>query len=160
MQIPPSQVVVQLASASFGSAELPVFSISTSPAAGGEPGTVQISALARAMAGVAPVGATPQLNLAVQYVGSFGTGSSLSFTPFSPAAAAADRYAIIDSDPGQEAREAAAESLGIPEPAATESAAEVLAAPPPVAAEARTAYAAVAETAAPAATSVAIDVSV
>ncbi|MCK7592831.1 hypothetical protein [Pseudomarimonas salicorniae] len=110
MQISPSQVVVQLASTSFGSAEMPVFSISTSPSPSGQAGTVQISALARAMAGVAPVGATPQLNLAVQYVGSFGTGSSLSFTPFSPAAAAADRYSVIDSDPGEAARTAAADA--------------------------------------------------
>ena len=140
---------------------MPVFSISTSPSKGGEVGTVQISALARAMAGVAPVGAAPQLNLAVQYVGSFGTGASLSFTPFSPAAAAADRYPVIDSDPGTAAREAAAESLGIPEPAAEVDAAEAPAPGSPLlAVEASGAYATVASAAeAPAASSVAIDVS-
>lgn len=151
---------MQLASASYGSAGLPVFSISTAPSVGGEIGTVQISALARAMAGVAPVGVAPQLNLAVQYVGSFGTGSSLSFTPFSPAAAAADRYAIVDSDPGDAARQAAAESLGIPEAGAELPSGE---APPTAvqagAADARSAYVAASSADAAAATSVSIDVS-
>lgn len=162
MQINPSQVVVQLASTSFGSAGLPVFSISTSPAPSGKPGTVQISALARAMAGVAPVGATPQLNLAVQYVGSFGTGSSLSFTPFAPAAAAADRYAVMDSDPGQAAREAAAQATEalFAEQAETRAEAQAPAAPVPAASPATVSSAYATTAAAPvAATPVAVDVS-
>lgn len=165
MQIAPSQVVVQLASTSFGSAGLPVFSISTSPSPSGKAGTVQISALARAMAGVAPVGATPQLNLAVQYVGSFGTGSSLSFTPFSPAAAAADRYAIIDSDQGEAARTAAAEDAAErlaevqTQPAATESTPAATPAPA-VQNSASTAYATAAASTAPAPAPASVDISV
>lgn len=102
MQILSNQVVVQLASPlSSGKGAMPVFSISTSPVTGDQLGTVKISALARAMAGIAPVGASPQLNLAVQYVGSFGSGSSLSFTPFAPAAAAADLYPVIEAEPSE-----------------------------------------------------------
>jgi hypothetical protein len=109
VQISSSQVVVQLASTSFGSAGLPVFSISKAVIDPGSVGTVKISALARAMAGIAPTGAAPQLNLAVQLVGSSGGASSLSFTPSAPAAAAAERFAVAARDPGEAARAAAVE---------------------------------------------------
>lgn len=91
MQVYPSQVIVQVAPASLAGAGLPVFNITTARLDAPQGVSVRISALARAMAGVAPTGAGPQLSLAVSYAGSFGT--SMSFTPFAPAAAAAELYA-------------------------------------------------------------------
>jgi hypothetical protein len=153
---------VQLASTSFGSAGLPVFSISKAAIDPGSVGTVKISALARAMAGIATTGAAPQLNLAVQLVGSFGGASSLSFTPSAPAAAAAERFAAVLRDPGEAARSAAVEEAA--QRQAEQAAPEPVPESQPVLdpAAARSAYASTATATASAPTPVAssVDVSV
>ncbi|MBD8525168.1 hypothetical protein [Pseudomarimonas arenosa] len=89
---------------------------------------VEISAAARAMAGVSGLAAGTQLQMFVQYVGAFG-GNGRSFAPFSPIQSFNDRFAVADA--GQAARSEAAEAALVQQAAAepsTASAASAVAA--------------------------------
>ena len=101
-----NQVQVRLASSPLATgSSVPVFSVSRQSSAGAS-AQVNISAAARALAGVSGLAAGAQLQLFVQYVGAFG-GSGRSFSPFSPAQTYSQRFA---ADPGQSARAEAVEA--------------------------------------------------
>ena len=86
---------------------------------------VDISAAARALAGVSGLATGTQLQLFVQLVGAVG-GNGRSFAPFSPIQNFSDRYGVPDA--GQAARAEAAEA------AIDQDAAQQSATPPPAAA--------------------------
>lgn len=102
-----SQVQVRLAASPLGNASgTPVFSVSRQSQT--EPGAqVEISAAARALAGVSGLATGTQLQLFVQLVGAVG-GNGRSFAPFSPIQNLSDRYGVPDA--GQAARAEAAEA--------------------------------------------------
>lgn len=116
-----SQVQVRLAASPLGNASgTPVFSVSRQAQA--DPGAqVNISAAARAMAGVSGLATGAQLQMFVQYVGAIG-GNGRSFAPFSPIQNLNDRYGVPDA--GQVARTEAAEAALVQQAAEGEVVAE------------------------------------